>query len=176
MSRRRVLVAAGVLGACVLAVGIVSYLHTKKDPSNEGEIYTIAPEFSLPDIHGNPLTLSEVDTPVRIVNFFASWSPYSADELRMLAHLQETYPKDVTVIALDRDTNLNDGRAFIAPLALEDTITFVFDQNDAYFKQVQGFAVPETVVLDEEGHIRAHIHGPATYEALDVHVKDILAE
>jgi thiol-disulfide isomerase/thioredoxin len=172
LARRKVILAGTML--MLVTVGIVYYVYRVKHTPAPLEVYQVAPEFSLPNSNGGMITLSGVQGAVRVVNFWASWSPYSKDELPAFARLKQTYKDDVTIIALDRDVNPSDGRAFIQTLGLPNDVLFVFDQSDAYFKMVQGFAVPETLFLDREGNIRAHIHGPMTYEEMDANIKNIL--
>ena len=142
--------------------------------SGEHGDYLIVPDFTLPDREGVPITLSKVRAPVRIVNFWASWSPYSHDELLTLARLKDVYGSDVEVLAIDRDTNENDGRSYLNMLGIVDKVTFVFDANDTYFKQVGGFNMPETMFINERGEIVAHTHGPMRYEEVEVQVRQLL--
>jgi thiol-disulfide isomerase/thioredoxin len=172
ISRRTVLfVSAGLLLA---TAGGMYYLYNMKHITAPREVYVVAPEFSLPNSAGELVTLSDVKGTVRVVNFWASWSPYSRDELQAFVRLKQVYKDDLTIIALDRDTNPNVGRAYVNSLGLSDQLLFVFDQQDGYFKKVQGFAVPETLFLDKEGNIRVHVHGPMTYEEMEMNVKKIL--
>lgn len=170
--RRAVMVLSTVL---VLTIaGGMYYVYRTKEEAVPHEVYLVAPDFSLPSSDGTRVNLSDVEGTVRIVNFWASWSPYSKDELAAFARLKQAYKDDLTIIALDRDTNPNEGRAFADSLGLAGDMLFVFDQEDGYFKKVKGFAVPETLFIDQEGNIRAHIHGPMTYEEMELQLKAIL--
>jgi thiol-disulfide isomerase/thioredoxin len=146
-----------------------SFLH-----KDEGEKYTKAPDFSLPDASGNMVSLSDVEGKVTIVNFWASWSPYSKDELGALVRLKREYGSDVAIVALNRDVNPADGRAYLESLQLGEELLFVYDSDDAYFKKVSGFAVPETLFLKENKDIFYHKHGPMTYDEMKVHVETML--
>lgn len=136
--------------------------------------YMSAPDFALPNESGALVRLSEVEGTIRIVNFWASWSPYSKDELLAFDRLKKKYGDTLVVIALDRDTTTNDGRVFIKTLGISQDILFVFDKKDEYFDTVQGYAVPETLFLDKDGAILEHVHGPLTYERMEEIVTSLL--
>jgi peroxiredoxin len=175
MSTRRLRIAGGSLLLILTLFG--AYQLFWPDQSEVvREVFVTAPEFSLPGMDGNPVALGDVSAEVRVVNFWASWSPYSSNELRDFARLKDAYGDRVAIIALSRDTNIEDGRTFVRALGLGEGVTFVFDQEDAYFKKVRGFAVPETLFLDENENIRHHAHGPLTYEVMQQVVERLLAE
>ncbi len=125
-----------------------------------------APTFSLPSLGGEPIALESIPGELRVVYFWASWSPYARDDLAVLARIKREQGDALTVVALDRDTNVRDGRAFAEALDLRDSVLFVFDSDDAYFKRAGGFAVPETLFLDRAGGILEQVHGPLTEDVL----------
>ncbi len=132
------------------------------------------PDFSLPNAQGAPVVFSKVHAKVRVVTFWASWSPYSREELPALVRLKKEFAPNVEVVALDRDTTPADGQAFLASLSLGDELLFAYDAHDAYFKQVGGYNMPETVFVDERGVVRAHIHGPMSYDGMAAEVRTLL--
>jgi cytochrome c biogenesis protein CcmG/thiol:disulfide interchange protein DsbE len=166
--RRLTLIAGGVLA--LLAFSAALYLFFGgSGRGGEGtpvDVAAVAPDFILPDAGGMSVTLSKVKGTVKVVNFWASWSPYSREELPALARLKQSYGDTVTAIALDRDTDPADGRQFLASLGLGNDLLFVYDQGDTYFTQVGGYNMPETLILDADGRILEHVHGPMTEDAL----------
>ena len=146
----------------VCGVGAYLLLHHTRIPDGEteGVVVTYAPDFTLPDGAGALVQLSNVSGTVRVVNFWASWSPYSVSELPALVRLKETYGDKVTVLALNRDTDPREGRAFLERLGLRDALLFVYDRDDTYYKRVGGFNMPETLFVGEDERILAHVHGP----------------
>lgn len=177
MNRSRLLL-GGVLILVVLSLLVFVYMYffssrsTEKDISEEARIP--APEFSLPDADGKNISLESLEGEVKVLNFWASWSPYSRDELVALTKLKEEYGDRVAVVALNRDVNSVDGKAFLSSLGLGDTLLFAYDSNDEYFKKVQGFAMPETLFLDAEGNIIFQQHGPMSFEEMKAQVEAIL--
>jgi thiol-disulfide isomerase/thioredoxin len=132
------------------------------------------PDFSYPDESGRPVVLSQIRADVRVVNFWASWSPYSKDELPALVALKREFGDRVAVIALNRDTYSADGRAFLESLGLEDELVFAYDQDDSYFVSVGGYNMPETIFLGEDEEVLHHVHGPMTLDAMRTQVTRLL--
>jgi thiol-disulfide isomerase/thioredoxin len=157
-------------GVTVLAAGGGYYLYQSQTQKDMEGVYLTAPDFTLPTQDGTPIVLSEVRGDIRIINFWASWNPYSKDELVALVRLKQAHGDDVEIIALNRDTNPHDGYAFLQSIGLSQELTFVFDEQDGYFDQVHGFAAPETLFLDKKGNIIMQQHGPMTYEEMDAQV------
>lgn len=158
----------GVALAVLTVAVLVSYALYRWSVKQSQDALPQAPDFTLEGLHGDLVTLSATNGRVRVLNVWASWSPYSRDELPMLAALLEER-SDVSLIALGRDTNPAEGRGFLASLGLSesDRVRFVFDPQDEYFKLVEGFNMPETLVLDADGGIVFHAHGPVTREQIE---------
>jgi thiol-disulfide isomerase/thioredoxin len=134
------------------------------------------PDFVFPDAQGNPVALADVQAELRVITFWASWSPYSRDELPTLARVKEAYGDRIAVVALNRDTNSAEGRAFLEAIGLADELIFAYDRDDTYYKEVGGFNMPETVFVDTEGRILHHTHGPMTEEAMRAVIEEHLAQ
>jgi thiol-disulfide isomerase/thioredoxin len=172
---RRTRIQSGVALTLLIVGAGVAYWYFGEHKKNPEETYLIAPDFSLPTVSGGTLSLSEVPGEVRVVVFWASWDPYSKDTLKAFAELKKNVGSKLTIVALNRDTNPYEGRLFMNSLNLSsDEILFVFDQEDGYFKKIQGFAVPEALFIDRDGNIRRHLHGPMTYEDMQREVQAIL--
>lgn len=167
MSRR--LVRVGVLAGVLVVCGIGLYVFVQRGYVPEMEVdetATYAPDFSLPDDTGALVRLSSVPGTIRVVNFWASWSPYSASELPALVRLKEMYGDKITILALNRDTDPREGQVFLERLGQRGALLFVYDREDTYYKRVGGFNMPETLFVGEDERILAHVHGPMDEKAL----------
>jgi thiol-disulfide isomerase/thioredoxin len=120
------------------------------------------------------IDLGDVTSDVKIITFWASWNPYSADELRTFNRIEDEYGDAVAVVALNRDTYPTDGKLFLQKESIRDNLIFVYDRDDAYYHMVDGFAVPETLFLNREGDIVFHKHGPITETEIKQHIEQIL--
>jgi thiol-disulfide isomerase/thioredoxin len=175
--RRNVVIVIGVSIVSFLFVVAVTYHYFgKKKVSDEHVENKLekAPNFDLPNSKGENVSLEDVKSKIKIINFWASWSPYSKNELLDFSKIKNEFGNDVAVVALDRDTNINDGKKFLEHLDLNEDIVFVYDKNDEYFKKTKGFAVPETLFLNEKEEIVFHKHGPMTYDEMRLKVEEML--
>lgn len=174
MCRKTLIVTVSLIFLLVCA-GVYFFLVRPELLKNKGdEGFVKAPAFSLPDTSGNPVSLSDMQGKVTVVNFWASWSPYSKDELSSLIRLKKEFGDDVSIVALNRDSNPNEGKAYLASLQLNQELIYVYDRNDDYFKKVQGFAVPETLFLIGNEDIYFQKHGPMTYDEMKEQIVAIL--
>jgi len=158
-----------------LCTSVYVFLQKQKTQDAPVEEYAQVPDFTLPDASGSMVSLHDSHGKVTIVNFWASWSPYSKDELTSFVRLKKEFGDDVVIIALNRDNNPADGVLFLGSLQLGDDLLFVYDKNDEYFKKIQGFAVPETLFLIGNEDIFYQKHGPITYDEMREQVVAILA-
>jgi len=129
--------------------------------------HVYAPEFALTDIQGTPVTLEESEGAVRVLNVWATWSPLSREELRMLSELAAAH-KDVVFLALCRDVNTRDVPAYLAELGLatNGSVRYILDSQDEYFKLIDGYHMPETLVLGERNEILYRVRGPIVRDEL----------
>ena len=169
------------IGGCIiLCVGGVwfawaTYRASEKESGDEtAEALPLVRDVTLPDAQGKLLTLSEIRAPVRIVHFWASWSPYSKNDLPVLVDMKRAFGADVEVLAINRDTNPLQGHAYLDSLALGDELHFVYDREDGYYREVGGYNMPETVFVGSGGEIHAHTRGPIPYEEMVSTVRAIL--
>lgn len=65
-----------------------------------------APDFTLPDINGNPVTMSEVGGKIKIIDFWASWcGPCRLNNPALRALYDEFHDKGLEIIGVSLDTD-----------------------------------------------------------------------
>jgi thiol-disulfide isomerase/thioredoxin len=164
-----------VLLVVALVVVLALYLYLAfRDNSTVDDSVARAPGFSLPDATGLDVVLSDIQADLRLVHFWASWSPYSAEDLTSLSRLQTEFGDKVAVIALNRDTNPQEGKDYLAGLGVGDRVIFAYDREDTYFKEVGGYNMPETLFVAPDDTILLHVRGPMPYETAREHIVRLL--
>lgn len=119
------------------------------------------------DLSGTPMQLEQYFGNVLVVNTWASWSPASKEELIMLGALAEEYVSDpVRVLAVNRGETAAAAQRFLQHIGVQDTLTLVLDPTDQFYKKIDGYAMPETIVYDKDGQIVYRVRGPALEEEL----------
>lgn len=115
-----------------------------------------APEFSLKDINGKKVTLSDYygEGPIYI-SFWATWCKPCREELKIIEGLYEKYEdKGFRVFAINTEGPKASGkiRSFVKSNGW--TFEVLMDQDGEVFKRkYKGFALPYTVMTDSQGNI-----------------------
>ncbi len=116
-----------------------------------------APDFTLTDLAGNSITLSDLRGNVVLINFWATWcGPCKLEMPAIEAEYLARQDQGFTVLAVNLDEPADDVRAFVDALGL--TFTTLLDPgarvNDLY--RVRGY--PTTFFVNRDGVIeRQHI-------------------
>jgi hypothetical protein len=55
-----------------------------------------------------------------------------------------------------------------------DRLVLLLDSNDALYKQIDGFAMPETIFINSSGDIIYHQRGPIKPEEVDAKVTELM--
>jgi cytochrome c biogenesis protein CcmG/thiol:disulfide interchange protein DsbE len=118
-----------------------------------------APDFTLSQLNGEPLTLSGLRGKPVIVNFWATWCPPCRRELPALQAAFETYQDKIGFVAIDVKESSDKVASFVDELGL--TFPVVTDEggqiSDVAY-EVRG--IPTTFFIDASGMIVARHVGP----------------
>jgi thiol-disulfide isomerase/thioredoxin len=160
MNKNNVLISIVLLCILCVVAGITYYVYkvphdrknadaTKNLASTETQVFT--------DLEGNTVTLDQYSGKIRIVNSWASWSPFSVQELKDLETVaSENKDKNVVFIAINRKEPKETAKLFIDSLQQFSHLQFVIDVGDTYYASVGGYSMPETVIYDVKGAIVEH--------------------
>lgn len=139
-----------------------------------------APDYVFQDAAGRDVRFADFKGKVTVVNLWATWCAPCRLEMPTLAALAQHYEgRDdlaVVTVSMDVDKALPEARAFIAENAPLD---FYIDPKFQLAFEFPGKgAMPQTILLDRQGQIRAVLTGEADWaskEALAL-IDDLLAE
>ena len=163
------------IGLVLLALlGAAYYFFLMPDPLPEEATFEDEFALVLTDYDGNDVALADYEDEVLIVYLFASWCPYCGDEMRALADLKSRYGDQVTVLAVNRAEPLVDARSFTDKLGIQGLI-YLLDKEDALYKDIDGYAMPETVFITEDGEVLFHQRGPIKVPELEAKIAELLA-
>jgi len=113
-----------------------------------------APDFTLVDLEGNNLTLSDFKRKVIILNFWATWCPPCRMEIPDFIELYEKYGDEgLRIIGV----NLDGGdRSSVKKFSEKYKINYPVVFGDVNVTQDYGGirAIPTTFIIDREGNIR----------------------
>jgi thiol-disulfide isomerase/thioredoxin len=115
-----------------------------------------APDFTLRDLDGTPVTLSELQGKVVLVNFWATWCRPCKKELPVLQDLANEYPDDLVVLAVNWQDGADDARAYFEENDL--SMQVLLDSGGVYDQyRLQG--LPDSFFVDRAGILAAYQYG-----------------
>lgn len=114
---------------------------------------TSAPDFTLPSINGESVTLSDYRGQVVLLNFWASWCPPCRAEMPSMEDLHKTMGgEDFVIIAVSIDGGgTNEVRDFIAQNGY--TFEILHDKNQIVADPYRVEAIPTSYIIDKNGTI-----------------------
>lgn len=179
--RRTLIVTVTILvGILIIGGGITYFVHTTPNDdahAKASQDLAVSSSQVYTDLQGNPFTFESFEGKVRVVNSWASWTPFSSNELKNFEKLATEYPEDkVVVIAINRKEPKEFAVAFLKTLQDFSHIEFAIDLTDSFYASVGGFAMPETVFYDARGNVTFHKHGDMTFEEMKTYTDMALGD
>ena len=161
------------LGAGALGAGIAWWMQQRDHAHEVIEIQppgppTVAPAFTLNDLHGNPRESSEWQGRTVVLNFWATWCAPCRREIPVLVELQAQHdPNELTVlgIAIDEADAVSE---YVRQIGMTyETLVGQMDAIDvvtAYGNRIG--ALPYTVIIGPDNKIKWIHAGEVTAELL----------
>jgi thiol-disulfide isomerase/thioredoxin len=166
---------AGIVALVLIGVAFLfSHFFFRVSPKTKDQSF--APQFSLvlKDYSGKDVNLYSFRRQIIVAYAWASWCTYCADEMTHLAELKKTYGDKIQILAINRAEPLQAAKEFTDKLKTGDDLTLLLDPNDAFFKSIEGYAMPETVFIDAAGNIVYHQRGPIDMPTLQDKIKQLV--
>ena len=129
-------------------------------------------------IYGEPVSLSDYEGQVVVVNVWGSWCTPCRAEAPMLAEAaRDLRSDDVAFLGIDsRDPSESAARAFVRTFDIP--YPSIYDQEGRTLLAFRGTlapsSIPSTVVIDREGRVAASVLGEITRTTLDNLVEEAL--
>jgi peroxiredoxin len=126
-----------------------------------------APDFTLKDMNGKPVTLSALKGKVVLLNFWATWCPPCKAEMPALNSLYKSLRhRGFEVIAVSTDSSLSHIKDYLSGVRLDFTI--VQDDQHSVSKQYRVFSMPTTFLIDKNGMIVEKFYGEYDWNEPDI--------
>jgi thiol-disulfide isomerase/thioredoxin len=153
-----------ILTLLVLSAGYYTFDVVRKQPNvnkaTESILENEEGKVTYVDVTGNEVNLTDNFGKIVIVTLWASWSPFSVEELPRLNSLASEFDRSrVSFVALNRKESRHQAERFLSTLPELPNLQIVIDQDDKYYNGVGGYAMPETIVYDQKGVVLLHIRG-----------------
>ncbi|HEY65307.1 MAG TPA: TlpA family protein disulfide reductase [Caldilineae bacterium] len=125
----------------------------------------LAPDFTLNNLDGDPVSLSDYQGQVVILNFWATWCPPCREEMPTLEEVYRDRVRDgLVVLGVNQMEPADRVREFLESLNL--TFPVVLDTRGEVARLYRVRAYPTTYFIDRGGVIRDMVIGGPMSEAL----------
>ena len=168
--RRRIALAVALVLAAAFLVGVRSMGHILASAPAPGKP---APDFTLPQLDGPPVRLSDLRGRVVVLNFWASWCIPCREETPALKAFYQQYGDRVAFYAINVAEPVGTVRAFLAEFGA--TYPVLLDRDKTVYRQYRVTGYPETFWIDEQGIVRIHWRGPMTLADMERLYEETLA-
>lgn len=118
-----------------------------------------APDFTLPDLDGNTISLSTFKGKVVLLNFWATWCPPCRLEMPTMEQAYQKYKDqgfEVVAVSIDAGPR-STVKYFLQELGLSFQV--LLDPDMGTLRAFRGFSLPTTILIDRQGFIRSRENG-----------------
>ena len=140
------------------------------------DIGQMPPEFSLPDLQGNEVSLSDFEGKVVILDLWATWCPPCRQEIPFLVSLYEEYrDRGLEVVGIGLDAG---GASALAPFVEANEVTYTILVGDEdVSRDYRVTSIPMTLMIDRDGRVASRDVGfaPSMEEGMRARVEELLA-
>jgi peroxiredoxin len=118
-----------------------------------------APDFTLMDMQGRQVSLSDFKGKIVLVNFWATWCPPCIEEMPSMEKLYQRFKgEDFVLLAVNAEEN---GKQLVEGFLKKHNFSFpILLDEDAKVQQLFNvFRFPETVIINRHGEIVTKVLG-----------------
>ncbi len=164
--KKNVFVLAAVLMMAIFSVSACS----KTGAVDEGRA---APDFTIQDLGGNKVSLSDFKGKAIILNFFATWCPPCREEIPDFVNLQSKYgPKGLVTIGVSSES-VSDIKSFAQTQNINYTV-LVDSRESAFGSYGPIRGIPTTFIIDKDFKVRKKYIGARPGAVFEMDVKELL--
>jgi peroxiredoxin len=177
-----ILIGSGVIIISVLAFFLwpKSNQTTQAEPETRGgfsaipiEVNFPAPDVTVSDLDGNPVSLSDYRGQVILLNNWATWCPPCKAEMPTLqAYYEDHHHQDFMIVAIEAGDSIPNVASFVDYFGL--TFDVLADPTTATLTAFRNGSLPNSYVIDENGIVRLAWTGAISREVLEEHVTPLL--
>jgi len=162
-----------VLVFVVIAVGYTLYRHRSTATHSPAAQHVVAPDFTLSQLSGQQLRLSDYRGKVVLLDFWATWCEPCRKETPFFIDLQNRYrDKDLQIIGVSMDDGPEPVRDFYKQFNMNYPVVMGSAKIGEEYGGVLG--LPIAFLLDRQGRIYARHMGATDVSVLEKEIRTLL--
>ena len=172
MSSKRIII-YGIVALCLIGIYVAGRRTAQKPkPTTSGNT---APDFTVTDIDGKKLSLSDYRGKVVLLDFWATWCTPCRAEIPHFVEMQQTLgPQGFQVVGISMDDEAKPVKAFYQQYRMNYPTAVGDDKLAQSFGGVLG--LPVNFLIDRDGRIVKKYLGATDVTVFDKDVADLLAK
>jgi|SRR6516165_10380904 thiol-disulfide isomerase/thioredoxin len=172
MSSKRLII-YGIVALCLLGLYLASRRTVSKPSATASG--SLASDFSITDLDGKKLSLSDYKGKVVLLDFWATWCTPCRAEIPHFVEMQNKYgPQGFQVIGIAMDDDAKPVREFYRKYDLNYPVAIGDDKLAERFGGVLG--LPVNFIIDRQGRIYAKHLGATEVSVFDEDVSKLLTQ
>ena len=160
--------------SAVIAGALIWFLVHRANQHNTSATLRPAPDFSLTDLSGSRLTLTQYRGKVVLLDFWATWCAPCKEEIPHFIEMQNRYgPRGLQVIGISMDDDEPPIRAFQQQFKMNYPVARGSAELATQYGGVLG--LPITFIIDRDGRIVSRHIGQTKPEVFESEIQKLLA-
>ena len=161
--------------AVVMLIAAMQLSCRSRGSHAAGAVHSDAPDFSLQDLDGRPLTLSANRGKVVLLNYWATWCTPCRAEIPQFEEFQNNYgPQGFQVMGISMDDDAKAVRDFYQQFKMNYPVAMGTDKVAQAYGGILG--LPVTFLIGRDGRIAAKYVGAAQLSVVEQEIKKLLAK
>lgn len=156
--------AAAAVICLIAALGLLYMALNISNVGSDGLVGSSAPDFNLPSLNGDSLSLEQLHGKPVLLNFWATWCEPCVAEMPLLNAKAQVHIDELVIVGVNEGDLLADVDSFVKREGLSYSILLDYDEHVGDLYKLNGY--PTTVFIDAEGIVRAIYLGEIPPEQL----------
>ncbi len=165
MQKNRILLLLLIVAAIGAAVYFTQGGSGQRPAGGGPSVGTPAPDFTLTDMQGQPVSLSQFHGKIVFLNFWASWCPPCREEMPAMERLNQVFAdRDFVMLAVNTEQDIQAVRTFLE--RNPHSFPVLLDPQAQAQQLYRVFRFPETFLIDKDGRILEHYLGARDWSSV----------